>query len=172
MENQKLTPLEKERLLDQEEMIDFYYIDKESHTKILVHDKRKIKVALMEMDEYERKLNDDIARYECPYNQRTDDPTDDTEEYEYQESQFELDLEDAMQEMVDKIMQNEKISKKIKKIIYDSLDELTEKQLITIFLYYYINLSEQEIGDFFGVSRQRIHAQIERINKKLLKNAQ
>ena len=42
--NKKLTPLEKEKLLDQEEIIEFYYHDKESKTKILIKDKRKIKV--------------------------------------------------------------------------------------------------------------------------------
>ena len=40
--NKKLTPLEKEKLLDQEEIIEFYYHDKESKTKILIKDKRKI----------------------------------------------------------------------------------------------------------------------------------
>ena len=62
----KLTELEKEKLLDQEEMIDFYYHDKESKTKILIHDKRKIKVALMELDEEERKsLNSELNKYKA-----------------------------------------------------------------------------------------------------------
>ena len=86
--NKKLTPLEKEKLLDQEEIIEFYYHDKESKTKILVKDKRKIKVALMEMEEYERKQHDDIIRNECPYNPKTDDRIDE-DEYEYEETRFE-----------------------------------------------------------------------------------
>lgn len=173
MGRKKLTPLEKEKRLNQEEIIDFYYIDKESHTKVLVHDKRKIKVALMEMDEYERILKNDIMENECPYNQRTDDPIDENQDldFEYEPSKFELDLEDALQEMVDKIAESKENFKKIQKIISENLNLLTHKQLITIYLYYYLELSEQEIGDYFGVSRQRIHAQIDRISKKLFKNA-
>ena len=85
----KLTELEKEKLLNQEEIIDFYYHDKESKTKILVHDKRKIKVALMELDEEERKRRNEILENECPYNQRTDDPMDDELEEQYEELGYE-----------------------------------------------------------------------------------
>ena len=60
----KLTKLEKliieEKAKDQEEIIDFYYEDKESRTKVLIHDKRKIRVALLEIEEYERKQKSDI----------------------------------------------------------------------------------------------------------------
>ena len=167
--------IEQEKLLDQEEIIDFYYIDKESHTKILVHDKRKVKVALMEMEEYERKQKNDIASFECPYNPKTDDIIDkqnDIEDFEYEQTEFERDLESALQEVVDKITQDKENSEKIKKIIINVLNELTHKQLITIFLYYYLNFTEQEIGDYLHVTRQRIHTQINRINKKLFKNSQ
>ena len=166
--NKKLTPLEKEKLLDQEEIIEFYYHDKESKTKILVKDKRKIKVALMEMEEYERKQHNDIIRNECPYNPKTDDRIDE-DEYEYEETRFERDLESALQEMVDKMANDKENSQKIKKIILDCLDDLTQKQLITIFLYYYMELSEAQIATYLGVSRQRIHSQIDRISKKLFK---
>ena len=166
--NKKLTPLEKEKLLDQEEIIEFYYHDKESKTKILIKDKRKIKVALMEMEEYERKQRSDIMEFECPYNAKTDDPVVE-DEYEYEETQFERDLESALQEMVDKIANDKENSQKIKKIILDSLDDLTQKQLITIFLYYYMELSEAQIATYLGVSRQRIYSQIDRISKKLFK---
>ena len=171
----KLTELEKEKLLDQEEMIDFYYNDKESKTKILVHDKRKIKVALMELDEEERKRRNEILENECPYNQRTDDPMDDEleEQYEelgYEQTELEETLEDILQEMVDKIADQKENTQKIKEIIEKNLENLTKQQLITIFLYYYIELSEQKIADYFGVTRQRIHTLINRINKKLLKN--
>lgn len=127
----------------------------------------------MEMDEYERILKNDIMENECPYNQRTDDPIDENQDldFEYEPSKFELDLEDALQEMVDKIAESKENFKKIQKIISENLNLLTHKQLITIYLYYYLELSEQEIGDYFGVSRQRIHAQIDRISKKLFKNA-
>ena len=169
--NKKLTPLEKEKLLDQEEIIEFYYHDKESKTKILIKDKRKIKVALMEMEEYERKQRSDIMEFECPYNAKTDDPVaeDDYDEIEYKQTEFEKNLEDALQEMVDKMANDKENSKKIKKIILDSLEDLTQKQLITIFLYYYMELSETQIADYLGVSRQRIYSQIDRINKKLFK---
>lgn len=171
MSKKKLTALEKEKLLDQEEIIEFYYIDKESHTKILVKDKRKIKVALMEMDEYERKQRSDIMEFECPYNEKTDDPIEENayEEIESEPSDFEKNLEDALQEMVDKIANDKENSQKIKKIILESLDDLTQKQLITIFLYYYMELSESQIATYLGVSRQRIYSQIDRISKKLFK---
>ena len=171
--NKKLTPLEKEKLLDQEEIIEFYYHDKESKTKILIKDKRKIKVALMEMEEYERKQRSDIMEFECPYNAKTDDPVseDDYDEIEYKQTEFEKNLEDALQEMVDKMANDKENSQKIKKIISESLDELTQKQLITIFLYYYLDLSETQIADYLGVSRQRIYSQIDRISKKLFKKA-
>lgn len=181
-ENKKKTKIEKlqdliieEKTKDQEEIIEFYYEDKESKTKLLIKDKRKIHVAIMEMDLYEMKQHDDIVRNECPYNPKTDDPIDeqnDIEEFEYEETEFEKQLEDALQEMVDKMAQNKENSEKIKKIISDSLNILTEKQLITIFLYYYLDLSIQEIANYFEVSRQRIHTAIERINKKLFKNTQ
>lgn len=167
MKNQKLTPLEKERLLDQEEMIDFYYIDKESHTKILVHDKRKIKVALMEMDEYERKLKSDIREFECPYNQRTDDPADDTEEYEYQESQFELDLEDALQEACNKISEIHESSKKISKIFKEHINEFSPDEIITLFFYYYLDFSQTKIAEIFNVNRSSICREIKKIEEKL-----
>ena len=171
--NKKLTPLEKEKLLDQEEIIEFYYHDKESKTKILIKDKRKIKVALMEMEEYERKQRSDIMEFECPYNAKTDDPVseDDYDEIEYEQTEFEKNLEDVLQEMVDKIANDKENSQKIKKIILESLDDLTQKQLITIFLYYYMELSETQIADYLGVSRQRIYSQIDRISKKLFKKS-
>lgn len=171
--NKKLTALEKEKLLDQEEIIEFYYHDKESKTKILIKDKRKIKVALMEMEEYERKQRSDIMEFECPYNAKTDDPVaeDDYDEIEYKQTEFEKNLEDALQEMVDKMANDKENSKKIKKIILDSLEDLTQKQLITIFLYYYMELSETQIADYLKVSRQRIYSQIDRISKKLFKKS-
>lgn len=169
MKNQKLSPLEKERLLDQEEIIDFYYIDKESHTKILVHDKRKIKVALMEMDEYERKLKDDITRNECRYNQRTDDPIDETQDFEYQASQFELDLEDALQEACNKISEIHESSKKISKIFKKHFDEFSPDEIFTVFLYYYLDFSQAKIAEIFNVNRSSICREIKKIEEKLKK---
>lgn len=44
MRRKKLTPLEQEKLLDQDEIIDFEYFDKLHNRKVVIHDKRKIKV--------------------------------------------------------------------------------------------------------------------------------
>ncbi|MCM1556937.1 MAG: hypothetical protein NC087_05325 [Anaeroplasma bactoclasticum] len=168
--NQK--EIEREKLLDQEELIDFYYIDKESHTKILVHDKRKIKVALLEMDEYERKLKNDIMENECPYNQRTDDPIDETQDFEYQASQFELDLEDALQEMANKISSIYDKSKNISKYFQKHIQDFTEKQLLIIFIRYYLNFSITEISQILGTAKSTISAHIDRIEAKFKKFAQ
>ena len=87
MRRKKLTPLEQEKLLDQDEIIDFEYFDKLHNRKVVIHDKRKIKVALMEMDEFDKKQKDEIARNECPYNNRTDDPVDEQDfDLEYEPS--------------------------------------------------------------------------------------
>ncbi len=169
MKNQKLSPLEEERLLDQEEIIDFYYIDKESHTKVLVHDKRKIKVALMEMDEYERKLKNNIMENECPYNQRTDDPIDELQDFDYQSSQFELDLEDALQEACNKIYEIHESSKKISKIFKEHFDEFSPDEIFTIFLYYYLDFSQTKIAEIFNVNRSSICREIKKIEEKLRK---
>lgn len=169
MKNKKLTPLEKEKLLDQEEVIAFYYIDKESHTKTLVHDKRKIKVALMEMDEYERKLKSDILENECPYNQRTDDPIteDDYAEIEYEQTEFEKNLEDALQEACNKIYEMRENSKKIQKIFKDHFDEFSPDEIFTIFLYYYLGFSQTRIAEIFNVNRSSICREIKKIEEKL-----
>ena len=161
-----------EKSKNQEEIIDFYYEDKDSKVKVLVHDKRKIKVALLEIEEHEWMQKSNIKEFECPYNPKTDDPIDeqnDIEDFEYEETDFEKQLEDALQEMVDKMAQNKENSEKVKKIISNSLYELTEKQLVTIFLYYYLDLTEQEIAYYFNVSRQRIHSALNRISKKIFK---
>lgn len=165
--NQK--EIEKEKLLDQEEKIDFYYIDKESNTKILVHDKRKIKVALMEMDDCERKLKSEILRNECPYNQKTDDPVDETQDIEYKASQFELDLEDALQEACNKIYEMRETSKKISKIFKEHFEEFSPDEIFTIFLYYYLDFSQSRIAEIFKVNRSSICREIKKIEEKLKK---
>lgn len=168
MRKKKLSALEKEKLLNQEEIIEFYYIDKESHTKILVKDKRKIKVALMEMDEYERKLRSDIMENECPYNSKTDDPIEENvyEEIESDPSDFEKNLEDALQEMVNKMSEINESKKKISKFFADNIEEFTEKQIILIFLRYYLDFSNAKIAELLGADRSAITRHFERIEAK------
>jgi len=166
--NKKLTPLEKEKLLDQEEIIEFYYHDKESKTKILIKDKRKIKVALMEMDEYERKQRNDIMEFECPYNAKTDDPVaeDNYDEIEYEQTEFEQNLEDALQEMVNKMSEIQDSKKKILKFFENNILEFTERQLIIIFLKYYLDFPNIKIADVLNLDRSSITKHLERIDKK------
>ena len=166
--NKKLSALEQEKLLDQEEIIEFYYHDKESKTKILIKDKRKIKVALMEMEEYERKQRSDIMEFECPYNAKTDDPV---VEDEYEETKFEQNLEDALQEMANKISEFYANSEKISKYFKKHISEFTEKQLLLVFIRYYLDFSITEIAQILGSSKSTISAHIDRIEAKFKKIA-
>jgi len=163
--NKKLSALEQEKLLDQEEIIEFYYHDKESKTKILIKDKRKIKVALMEMEEYERKQRNDIMEFECPYNAKTDDPATE-DEYEYEQTEFEKNLEDALQEMVNKMSEIQDSKKKILNFFENNVFEFTERQLIIIFLKYYLDFTNIKIADFLNLDRSSITKHLERIDKK------
>ena len=167
--NKKLTALEKEKLLDQEEIIEFYYHDKESKTKILIKDKRKIKVALMEMEEHERKQRNDIMEFECPYNAKTDDPVaeDDYDEIEYEQTEFEKNLEDALQEVSNKIWQMKENSKKISNFFLKNIFEFDENQIIIIFLFYYLDFKQIEIARILGKAKSTISYQIDQIKEKL-----
>ena len=169
--NKKLTPLEKEKLLDQEEIIEFYYHDKESKTKILIKDKRKIKVALMEMEEYEKKQRSDIMEFECPYNAKTDDPVaeDDYDEIEYEQTEFEQNLEDALQEMTEKLFQKRENEKNISNFFKKNISRFPQKQQLIVFYYYFLDFSVSEIAEIFDVKPQTIDGYLRRINEKLAK---
>ena len=65
------------------------------------------------MEEYERKQRSDIMEFECPYNAKTDDPVAE-DEYEFEQTDFERNLESALQEVVDKIANDKENSQKIK----------------------------------------------------------
>lgn len=172
----KLTKLEKliieEKAKDQEEIIDFYYEDKESRTKVLIHDKRKIRVALLEMEEYERKQKSDIKEFECQYNPKTDDPIDEQngiEDFEYEPSSFEQNLEDALQEMAEKLFQNRENQKNISKFFREYLSEFSKNQQIIVFYYYFLGFGISEIAEILNVKPQTIDGYIKRIDKKLAK---
>lgn len=172
----KLTKLEKiimeEKSKDQEKLIDFYYEDKESKTKILVHEKRKIKVALLEMEEYERKQKSDITEFECPYNPKTDDPIDeqnDIENFEYEQSSFEQNLEDALQELSEKMFQMRENKKNISNFFREFISKFSQKQKIIVFYYYFLDFTVSEIAEKFNVKAQTIDVQIRRIDEKLSK---
>lgn len=176
MKNKKETKLEKliriEKAKDQEEIIDFYYEDKVSRTKILIHDKRKIRVALLEMEEYERKQKNDIKEFECQYNPKTDDPIDEQseiEDFEYKPSSFEQNLEDALQEMTEKLFQNRENQKNISKFFREYLSEFSRNQQIIVFYYYFLGFTVSEIAEVLNVKPQTIDCYIKRIDKKLAK---
>lgn len=172
MRRKKLTPLEQEKQLDQDEIIDFEYFDKLNNRKVVIHDKRKIKVALMEMDEFDKKQKDEIARNECPYNSRTDDPVEEQDfDLEYEPSEFELSLEDALQEACNKIYEMREKSQIISKIFKNHFKEFTFGELFTIFLYYYLDFSKSEIAKIFGLNRSTIGRDIAKIITKLRKFA-
>lgn len=176
MKDKKETKLEKliriEKAKDQDEIIDFYYEDKESRTKVLIHDKRKIRVALLEMEEYERKQKSDIKEFECPYNPKTDDPIDEQngiEDFEYKPSRFEQNLEDALQEMTEKLFQNRENQKNISKFFRTYLSKFSKNQQIIVFYYYFLDFGVSEIAEILNVKPQTIDVYIKRIDKKLAK---
>ncbi len=172
MKNNKVEELEKEKKLDQEEIIEFEYYDRINKQKVIIKDKRKIKVALLEMEEYERKQRSDILENECPYDPKTDDRIDESQDPEsiiIEREEFEELLEDVLQEMADKIHQNQEERKKIIKFFSEHIFEFTEKQMILIFLRYYLDFSVSTIIDFLHISKQTFSKHIERIEKKFKK---
>jgi len=148
--------------LDPEEIIEFEYYDRINKKKVVIKDKRKIKTALDEMETYERKQRDVITKNECQFNEETD------EFYISPEmQQFELDLESAFQEVVDQISQKEQNSQKIKNYLKEHIASLTEKQLIVLFLHYYLDFTFLEISHILNTTKQRISQLHKKIKKKL-----
>lgn len=88
----------------------------------------------MEMDEFDKKQKDEIARNECPYNNRTDDPVDEQDfDLDYEPSEFELNLEDALQEACNKIYEMREKSQIISKFL-----KITSKNsLLASYLLYF-----------------------------------
>lgn len=149
--------------LDPEEIIEFEYFDNITNKWITVKDKRKVKMVIDEMDKYEKKQNDLIQKYECPIREE------DEEDFIYEPTKLELDLESAFQEMVDKISEKEKNSQKILETIKNHIASLSEKQLNVLFLHYFLDFSVTEISKRLNVSKQRISFLIKRIKQKLRK---
>ena len=161
-----------EKSKNQEEIIDFYYEDKDSKIKVLVHDKRKIKVALLEMEEHEWMQKSNIKEFECQYNPKTDDPIDEQngiEDFEYEPSSFEQNLEDALQEMTEKLFQNRENQKNISIFFRTYLSKFSKNQQIIVFYYYFLGFGVSEIAEILNVKPQTIDVYIKRIDKKLAK---
>lgn len=160
--NKKVSDLEKERLLDPEEIIEFNYYDRINKKNIVIRDKRRVKIALDEMDEYEKKQKDSILKNECSFNENTD------EVYLSVEMQkFEHDLESSFQEVVDKINKQQQISEKIKKFLKNNITSLSEKQTYVLFLHYFLDFTNSEIAEISNTSKQRISQIIKKVNQKL-----
>lgn len=158
---------DKMEFIDPEEIIEFKYYDKINNKTVAIKDKRKIKTALDEMDEKERKQQSLIREFEaCMFNENIHDSSTTISE---DRDSFESDLESALQEVVDKITKKENISKKIKTFLKKHILTLTEKQLNVLFLYYFLDFTASEIAVILGISRQRISFLLKRITKKLKK---
>ncbi len=178
--------LKEELIKDQEEIIEFDYRDKINNQTVVIKDKRKIKVLLMQLDLEERKQRDEIQREECSYNAKTDDvyaidnktPEQIMEEKELEDEEIKLSKEsqvyqkmnEEIKKLVDKNVKNEESRKKVKEIFIRAINSLTEKQLNIAFMVYYLDLSQSEISRFFNVSRQLIHKQIKEIEQILRKS--
>lgn len=170
--NKKMSVLEKEKLLDQEEIIEFNYYDKINRKNVVIKDKRKIKVALMELDEQERKQRKEIFEKECPYNPKTDDCTYNNQNPEdtfLSNSEVEELLEDVLQEMADKMIEKQEGNKKLLKFFSDNIFEFTQKQLIIVFLKYYLDFNNVQISQYMNIKKQTLTRHIERIESKFKK---
>ena len=120
-----------EKSKDQEELIDFYY--KSTNGKMLIHDKRKLRIEMLEMDLCEMKQHNEILRNECPYNPKTDDIIDEQnniENFEYEETTLEKQLEDAFQELSNKMWEMKENSKKITVFFQKNIQKFEKKQWI------------------------------------------
>ena len=144
----------KESAADIEEMGAFVYVEKNG---------RAI---------YETDGKSDIKEFECQYNPKTDDPIDEQneiEDFEYEPSSFEQNLEDALQEMAEKLFQNRENQKNISKFFREYLSEFSKNQQIIVFYYYFLGFGISEIAEILNVKPQTIDGYIKRIDKKLAK---
>lgn len=182
--DEKRNELKRELALNQEEVIAFQYKDETRNKMITVHDKRKIKVALLEFEIKDLEDGDIKKVYECRYNQKTDDPMDEDQELDKilekqemekeserlnRESKFVRDLEDALQETCNKIYEMRENSKKLSKIFHEHIFEFTEEQQKVIFFFYFLDFKKIEISKFLSIEDYKICRMIDRIEKKLKK---
>lgn len=153
----KLTELEKEKELDPEEIIEFEYYDRINKKKVIIKDKRKIKVALLEMNAYERNQREEINRNECSYNPNTDDlrNVNEFDEKMFNQEEVEEVLEDLLQEVLSKTWQKTEDEKKIKSFLVTNVFKLSKNQAIALFMCYFLDFDKGKIAEFLKVSTQR-----------------
>lgn len=153
----KLTELEKEKALGQEEIIEFNYYDRINKKNVVIKDKRKIKVALMELNEQERNQREEINKNECSYNPNTDDliNVNEFEEEMFNQQQIEEVLEDILQEVLSKTWRKTEDEKKIKSFLVTNFFKLSKNQAIALFMSYFLDFDKGKIAEFLNISTQR-----------------
>jgi len=166
--------IEKEKLLDQEEIIEFEYYDEINKKNVIIKDKRKIKVALLEMDLLEREQREDVGRNECSYNPQTDVPINENEVFDkvLDQEQVEELLEDVLQEVLSKTWQKSEDEKKIKSFLKDNFFKLSKNQAIALFMDYFLEFDKSKIAEYLTVSSQRAGQILARLEQILKENSQ
>jgi len=168
----KLTELEIEKELDQEEIIEFSYYDRINKKSVVIKDKRKIKVALLEMDKVERIQKEDIGRNECAYNPKIDDliVQNNFEDNLFNKQEVEEVLEDVLQEVLSKTWQKAEDEKKIRKFLKNNFFKLSKNQAIALFMWFFLDFDKKEISKYLDVSTQRAGQILRRMEQILKEN--
>lgn len=167
----KKRELEEEKELDQEEIIKFDYKDEINHRKIVIQDKRKIKVALMDFELQELVQEDNKQREECRYNPKTDDPIDEEQDLEkmFNRNEVEELLEDVLQQTLVKTWQKSEDRKKILEFLQKNIFKLSKNQAIALFMGFYLDFEIPQIAKFLNVSYERTRQIYNRMKEKLQK---
>ncbi|MDD3999641.1 MAG: hypothetical protein PHX62_01930 [Bacilli bacterium] len=167
----KKRELEEEKKLDQEEIIKFDYKDEINHRKIVIQDKRKIKVALMDFELQELIQEDNKQREECRYNPKTDDPIDEEQDLEKMINRNEVEelLEDVLQQTLVKTWQKSEDRKKILEFLQKNIFKLSKNQAIALFMGFYLDFEIPQIAKFLNVSYERTRQIYNRMKEKLQK---
>lgn len=167
----KKRELEEEKKLDQEEIIKFVYKDEINHRKIVIQDKRKIKVALMDFELQELIQEDNKQREECRYNPKTDDPIDEEQDLEkmFNRNEVEELLEDVLQQTLVKTWQKSEDRKKILEFLQKNIFKLSKNQAIALFMGFYLDFEISQIAKFLNVSYERTRQIYNRMKEKLQK---
>lgn len=167
----KKRELEEEKELDQEEIIKFDYKDEINHRKIVIQDKRKIKVALMDFELQELIQEDNKQREECRYNPKTDDPIDEEQDLEkmFNRNEVEELLEDVLQQTLVKTWQKSEDRKKILEFLQKNIFKLSKNQAIALFMGFYLDFEIPQIAKFLNVSYERTRQIYNRMKEKLQK---
>ncbi|MEG1752250.1 MAG: hypothetical protein RR247_04305 [Clostridia bacterium] len=149
--------------------INYYDAINKQNIKILVN--AETKSFMDENNKYLHDQNCEIKRNECPYNSKTDDPIIGFED-EFEnifENSLEKDLEEVLQETIDQIYQNKEKTEKLKKYFSEHILMFTEKELIVVFLLYYLDFRPKAIAKYLKISKQRMHSLIKQMKEKLAK---